>query len=222
MVQEVLDVMRELARGGMTMIVVTHEMGFAREVADRVLFFDQGRIAHDAPPADFFNDPAMTASGPSLAAWAPEIQSPSSSQHPKTQRSDHETDPAFVTLLAAGLQSAPGAPAQSAKDFEELRNELKALRAELNQMKAQQAQAPAASASGWNDRIDAVELKQKDAVVLGDIPGSFRLPGSETSIRVYGFAEANLIKDFKGTAPATILQPRWSSPWAAATMARPC
>ena len=58
MVQEVLDVMRELARGGMTMIVVTHEMGFAREVADRVMFFDQGRIAHDAPPQDFFNNPA--------------------------------------------------------------------------------------------------------------------------------------------------------------------
>ena len=57
MVQEVLDVMRELAKGGMTMIVVTHEMGFAREVGDRVLFFDQGRIAHDAPPADFFNNP---------------------------------------------------------------------------------------------------------------------------------------------------------------------
>ena len=58
MVQEVLDVMRELARGGMTMIVVTHEMGFAREVADRVLFFDQGRIAHDAPPEAFFGHPA--------------------------------------------------------------------------------------------------------------------------------------------------------------------
>jgi len=58
MVQEVLDVMRELARGGMTMIVVTHEMGFAREVADRVMFFDQGRIAHDAPPSEFFNNPA--------------------------------------------------------------------------------------------------------------------------------------------------------------------
>ncbi|MES2609299.1 MAG: amino acid ABC transporter ATP-binding protein [Pseudomonadota bacterium] len=58
MVQEVLDVMRELARGGMTMIVVTHEMGFAREVADRVMFFDQGRIAHDAAPAEFFNNPA--------------------------------------------------------------------------------------------------------------------------------------------------------------------
>ena len=58
MVQEVLDVMRELARGGMTMIVVTHEMGFAREVADRVMFFDQGRIVHDAPPQEFFNTPA--------------------------------------------------------------------------------------------------------------------------------------------------------------------
>jgi polar amino acid transport system ATP-binding protein len=58
MVQEVLDVMRELARGGMTMIVVTHEMGFAREVADRVMFFDQGCIAHDAPPAEFFARPA--------------------------------------------------------------------------------------------------------------------------------------------------------------------
>ena len=58
MVQEVLDVMRELAHAGMTMVVVTHEMGFAREVADRVLFFDQGRIAHEAPPAEFFGQPA--------------------------------------------------------------------------------------------------------------------------------------------------------------------
>ncbi|MEG2045448.1 MAG: amino acid ABC transporter ATP-binding protein [Comamonas sp.] len=58
MVQEVLDVMRQLAKAGMTMIVVTHEMGFAREVADRVMFFDQGCIAHDAPPAEFFGNPA--------------------------------------------------------------------------------------------------------------------------------------------------------------------
>ncbi|MCD2512599.1 amino acid ABC transporter ATP-binding protein [Comamonas endophytica] len=58
MVQEVLDVMRELAHAGMAMVVVTHEMGFAREVADRVLFFDQGRIAHEAPPAEFFGQPA--------------------------------------------------------------------------------------------------------------------------------------------------------------------
>ncbi|WP_370680651.1 amino acid ABC transporter ATP-binding protein [Comamonas sp. GB3 AK4-5] len=58
MVQEVLDVMRELAKAGMTMVVVTHEMGFARDVADRVMFFDQGCIAHDAPPAEFFANPA--------------------------------------------------------------------------------------------------------------------------------------------------------------------
>ncbi len=58
MVQEVLDVMRKLAREGMTMVVVTHEMGFARDVADRVLFFDQGCIAHDAPPLEFFAHPA--------------------------------------------------------------------------------------------------------------------------------------------------------------------
>ena len=58
MVQEVLDVMRELAHAGMAMVVVTHEMGFAREAADRVLFFDEGRIAHEAAPAEFFGQPA--------------------------------------------------------------------------------------------------------------------------------------------------------------------
>ena len=54
MVKEVLDVMKGLAKTGMTMLVVTHEMGFAREVADRVLFIDQGRVAADAPPEEFF------------------------------------------------------------------------------------------------------------------------------------------------------------------------
>ena len=54
MVKEVLDVMKQLAKSGMTMLVVTHEMGFAREVADRVLFIDQGRVAADAPPETFF------------------------------------------------------------------------------------------------------------------------------------------------------------------------
>ncbi|MEI2418571.1 amino acid ABC transporter ATP-binding protein [Orrella sp. JC864] len=57
MVMEVLDTMVELARGGMTMICVTHEMGFAREVADRVVFMDQGRILEQAPPAAFFSAP---------------------------------------------------------------------------------------------------------------------------------------------------------------------
>ncbi len=57
MITEVLDVMRELAHSGMTMLVVTHEMGFAREVADRVLFFDEGLIVEEAAPADFFDNP---------------------------------------------------------------------------------------------------------------------------------------------------------------------
>ena len=57
MIKEVLDVMVELAREGMTMMVVTHEMGFARTVADRVIFMDEGRIVEAAPPADFFRAP---------------------------------------------------------------------------------------------------------------------------------------------------------------------
>jgi ABC-type polar amino acid transport system ATPase subunit len=54
MIREVLDVMRDLARGGMTMIVVTHEMGFAREVCDRIVFIDGGRIVEEGPPEEFF------------------------------------------------------------------------------------------------------------------------------------------------------------------------
>ncbi len=57
LVGEVLKVMRQLAEEGMTMIVVTHEMGFAREVADRVIFMDQGKIIEEGPPNDLFNNP---------------------------------------------------------------------------------------------------------------------------------------------------------------------
>ena len=57
MIKEVLDVMKELALSGMTMIVVTHEMGFAREVADRVLFFDFGMIVEEGTPEHFFTNP---------------------------------------------------------------------------------------------------------------------------------------------------------------------
>lgn len=57
MIKEVLDVMRELAQSGMTMLVVTHEMGFAREVADRIVFFDRGQIVEEAPPEEFFGAP---------------------------------------------------------------------------------------------------------------------------------------------------------------------
>jgi len=56
MIKEVLDVMKDLARAGMTMIVVTHEMAFAREVGDRILFFDQGRLLLEAPPDEFFDN----------------------------------------------------------------------------------------------------------------------------------------------------------------------
>ena len=57
MVGEVLDVMKQLAREGMTMVVVTHAMGFAREVADRILFMDQGRIVEEGTPETFFTAP---------------------------------------------------------------------------------------------------------------------------------------------------------------------
>jgi polar amino acid transport system ATP-binding protein len=57
MVGEVLEVMRELARQGMTMVVVTHEMGFAREVGTRVMFMDEGRILEQKPPGEFFGNP---------------------------------------------------------------------------------------------------------------------------------------------------------------------
>jgi polar amino acid transport system ATP-binding protein len=57
MIGEVLDVMKNLAREGMTMVVVTHEMGFAREVADRVIFMDHGRIVEEGTPEHFFTNP---------------------------------------------------------------------------------------------------------------------------------------------------------------------
>lgn len=57
MVGEVLEVIKDLAREGMTMVVVTHEMGFAKEVGDRVLFMDEGLIVEEAPPQELFNSP---------------------------------------------------------------------------------------------------------------------------------------------------------------------
>ena len=57
MVGEVLELMKQLAKDGMTMVVVTHEMGFAREVASRVIFIDEGKIQEDEPPQEFFTNP---------------------------------------------------------------------------------------------------------------------------------------------------------------------
>ena len=59
MVGEVLNVMKELAAGGMTMVVVTHEMGFAKEVSDRVVFMDKGVIAEEGTPEQIFENPQV-------------------------------------------------------------------------------------------------------------------------------------------------------------------
>ena len=67
MIGEVLEVMKELARDGMTMIAVTHEMGFAREVADRVIMMDDGKIVEDTPPEQFFTAPRSERSKAFLA-----------------------------------------------------------------------------------------------------------------------------------------------------------
>ena len=68
MINEVLDVMETLARDGMTMMVVTHEMGFARRVADSMVFMDKGEIVETAPPATFFSNPATERCSPQVAA----------------------------------------------------------------------------------------------------------------------------------------------------------
>ena len=57
MIKEVLDVMRDLAKEGMTMLIVTHEMGFARNVGNRILFMDNGEIVEDCSPKNFFENP---------------------------------------------------------------------------------------------------------------------------------------------------------------------
>ena len=57
MINEVLDAMRELAYSGMTMMIVTHEIGFAREVADRIIMMDEGRIVEESPANEFFDNP---------------------------------------------------------------------------------------------------------------------------------------------------------------------
>jgi polar amino acid transport system ATP-binding protein len=57
LVAEVLDVIRELADGGMTMLIATHEMGFARDIASQVCFLEEGRIIEQAPPAELFTEP---------------------------------------------------------------------------------------------------------------------------------------------------------------------
>ena len=114
------------------------------------------------------------------------------------------------TVLAAALAAAFATAfatlpvqAQSAKDFDDMRQEIKRLRDEVNELKkAKMAEASGtkpADSSGWGDRIEALEIKAKDAVVVGDIGGGFRIPGSETSLRIYGYAEGHVIHDLKAS-----------------------
>ena len=104
--------------------------------------------------------------------------------------------------LAAAFATLP-VQAQTAKDFDDMRQEIKRLRDEVNELKKGKAsEARPADSSGWGDRIEALEIKAKDAVVVGDIGGGFRIPGSETSLRIYGYAEGHLIHDLKAPGPS--------------------
>jgi len=110
---------------------------------------------------------------------------------------------ATALLLAGGVASA-----QTSKDVDELRAEVKRLRDEVAAMKQKQAQAAKAAERAGKaedeggpsvaERLDVLEVKQGDAVVAGDIPGSFRVPGTDLSLRLYGFIELNWVHDFKG------------------------
>ena len=103
-----------------------------------------------------------------------------------------------LTLTALAAAMSFGAVPVHAQTIEEMRLEMKKLREELNELKkAKAAEAKPADASGWGERIEALEIKSKDALVVGDIGGGFRIPGSETSLHIYGYAEAHAIHDFK-------------------------
>lgn len=103
--------------------------------------------------------------------------------------------PTLIALAAAGAFAAPPIHAQT---MDEMRLELKQLREELNELKkAKSAEVKPAEKPGWGERVEALEAKSKDAVVRGDIEGGVRLPGSQTSLRIYGYAEAHAIHDFQ-------------------------
>ena len=115
----------------------------------------------------------------------------------------------YVLFLAALLLSGRAGAAEAAKpdpradELQALQAEVRRLAQELEAMKAKEpkaepspAAAEAAESSALAERIDVIEIQQKDAVVKGDVPGSFRVPGTELSIRLYGFAELNYVHAF--------------------------
>ncbi len=99
-----------------------------------------------------------------------------------------------LTLLAAGMGAGlvPAAHAADADRIAQMEQQLKALQQEIDAMKK-------GTAKDVTELRDQLAVQSKESVVGGDIPNSFRMPNSETSLRIYGYAEADLIKDFKGT-----------------------
>jgi hypothetical protein len=104
----------------------------------------------------------------------------------------------ILALLATGMSAGflTSAYADDAARIKALEDQLQVLQKAIAELKSTMPTKKEVS-----ELTDQVVLQGKEAVVLGDMPNSFRMPGSETSVRVYGYAEANLIKDFKGTAP---------------------
>lgn len=105
----------------------------------------------------------------------------------------HSSLSASIALMFAVV--ALPSHAQSAKDFEDMRAEIKRLSEELKDLKKAKTDT---GNEALAERVEQIELRVKDAVVGGDIPNSSRLPGSDTSVRLYGFAELNMVKEFKG------------------------
>lgn len=102
---------------------------------------------------------------------------------------------AAASALAAMAAALPvHAQSKSSSDLQELKQEVDRLQAEVKELKEKNS---AGDSSTLSDRMDLLELKQKDAVVAGDIGGGFRLPGSETSVHLYGYAEVHAIHDFQ-------------------------
>ena len=106
-----------------------------------------------------------------------------------------------LALLAAGLSAGvlSSAYADDAARIKALEDQLQVLQKAIAELKSSMPTKKEVS-----DLADQVELQGKESVVLGDMGSSFRMPGSETSVRVYGFVEGNLIKDLKGTAPGDL------------------
>lgn len=99
-----------------------------------------------------------------------------------------------MALAASLIASVGSAQAVTSEEAKLLRDEINKLRSEIAHMKA----GGTAGAGELQGRVEQLELNAKEAVVAGDFPGSLRLPGSETSFRIYGFAELNAVHEFKG------------------------